>query len=407
MTIIVSSKLSSHLLYSYESEIVKEIIGKILDGFPWKNGLSHCKHSLIGIESRAEEVMKLLNIGVDEGAGVRFIGIHGMSGVGKTTLANFIYNMVSPQFEVSCFLPRKERHDIYRYNRRIDRVQNQLIYEIMGEEIKHNRMDDRARISVINRILRHRKVFLVLDDTDSEEQIEALAWSPNLFGEGSRILLTSRDAHLLNRHATASAIYELTLLNDNEALQLFSWHAFNQPYPPENYEKVSQEFVTYAQGLPFALKVFGSMMFGRSLHQYKAHMEKLQQVPDSNIDEHLKHVFSRLDDVEKELFLDIACFFKESNLVSITHKLESFGYFPNTSIATLRDKSLITISRGRLSMHNLIEKMGQEIVRSKSPFELGERSRLWHWKDVLHVLRNNTVSAFHNIICQIFINTLI
>jgi hypothetical protein len=134
-------------------------------------------------------------------------------------------------------------------------------------------------------------------------------------------------------------------------------------------------------------------MFGRSLDQYKADLEKLQRVPAFNIDEHLKGSFSRLDDVEKELFLDIACFFKESDLVSITHKLESFGYFSNSSIATLRDNSLITISRGRLSMHGLIEKMGQEIVCSKSPFEPGKCSRLWHWKDVLHVLDENAVSG--------------
>jgi hypothetical protein len=118
-------------------------------------------------------------------------------------------------------------------------------------------MDDRARICVISRILRHKRVFLVLDDVDSEEQIEALAWSPDLFGEGSRIILTSRDAHLLNRHATASAIYEVKLLNDNEALQLFCCKAFKQPYPQENYEKVSREFVTYDQGLPLALTVLG------------------------------------------------------------------------------------------------------------------------------------------------------
>jgi hypothetical protein len=65
-------------------------------------------------------------------------------------------------------------------------------------------------------------------------------------------------------------------------------------------------------------------MFGRSLDQYKADLEKLQRVPAFNIDEHLKGSFSRLDDVEKELFFDIACFFKESDLVSITHKLEKF-----------------------------------------------------------------------------------
>ncbi|XP_059430025.1 TMV resistance protein N-like [Corylus avellana] len=345
--------------------------------------------------------MKLLDIGVEEGGGgVRFVGIHGMAGVGKTTLAQVISHMVSPQFEVSCFLSCKEKddQDTSGYMRRIDRslnaLQNKLISKIlMGEEI--NRMDDCDRVCVISSRVRQRKVFLVLDDVDSEEQIEALAWSSDLFGEGSRIILTGRDAHFLNRHATASAIYEVKLLNDNEALQLFCWYAFRQPYPTEDSEKVSLEFVTYAQGLPLGLKGFGRSVHQRSLYECKARLEKLRVTSSwlSTIESPLELCLSKLDDVEKELFLDIACFFKESDLVSITHKLESFGYFPNASIATLRDNSLINTSRGILSMHGLIVKWGQEIVHGKSPMEPGKRSRLWHWEDVLHVLQNNTGTA--------------
>jgi hypothetical protein len=86
------------------------------------------------------------------------------------------------------------------------------------------------------------------------------------------------------------------------------------------------------------------------------------QVAPTEIIEPLQISFDGLQYLEKELFLDIACFFQGSDLVSIIHKLESFGYFPNIGIAVLRDKSLITISRGRLLMHVLIEKMGQHLV---------------------------------------------
>ncbi|KAF3945966.1 hypothetical protein CMV_027712 [Castanea mollissima] len=34
--------------------------------------------------------------------------------------------------------------------------------------------------------------------------------------------------------------------------------------------------------------------------------------------------------------------------------------------------------------------MGQEIIRRESPKEPGGRSRLWIYKDVIHVLKNNT-----------------
>ena len=57
------------------------------------------------------------------------------------------------------------------------------------------------------------------------------------------------------------------------------------------------------------------------------------------------------------------------------------------------DKSLITIDdHGILSMHDLLQDMGQEIVHHESPKEPGRRSRLWIYKDVIHVLKNNNVS---------------
>ncbi|KAM4070559.1 hypothetical protein ACB094_12G174100 [Castanea mollissima] len=41
-------------------------------------------------------------------------------------------------------------------------------------------------------------------------------------------------------------------------------------------------------------------------------------------------------------------------------------------------------------MHDLLQDMGQEIVRRESPKEPGGRSRLWIYKDVIRVLKNNT-----------------
>ena len=43
-------------------------------------------------------------------------------------------------------------------------------------------------------------------------------------------------------------------------------------------------------------------------------------------------------------------------------------------------------------MHDLLQEMGQEIVRCESPEEPGHQSRLWLYEDVLHILKNNTVS---------------
>ena len=99
-----------------------------------------------------------------------------------------------------------------------------------------------------------------------------------------------------------------------------------------------------------------------------------------------------LDDTQRDLFLDIAFLFKDMDNYCIRDTLKSLGHYPY-DIDVLQDKSLITIaSDGALWMHDLLKEMGRDIVRRESPEEPGKRSRLWSYKDVLHVLTSNAVS---------------
>jgi len=154
---------------------------------------------------------------------------------------------------------------------------------------------------------------------------------------------------------------------------------------------LSKDVVNYAEGLPLALEVFGSFLFGRRMDFWISARDLLKENPNLEILDKLKISFDGLDDLQQKLVLDIACFFNEANIDNITHKLESFGYYPNINIEVIADKSLISISWGRLWMHDLLRKMGQKIVHDESE-EPGRRSRLCHDKDVIRVLKNYTVS---------------
>nr|XP_023882249.1 disease resistance protein TAO1-like [Quercus suber] len=99
--------------------------------------------------------------------------------------------------------------------------------------------------------------------------------------------------------------------------------------------------------------------------------------------------------MQQELFLDIACFFNGEYKDGMIDILQSFGFCPDYNIGALVDRSLITIKKHRtLWMHDLLQEMGQEIVRRESFKELGGRSRLWRYEDVLHVLKNNIGKKF-------------
>nr|XP_023879095.1 TMV resistance protein N-like [Quercus suber] len=371
-----------HVNDSHESSDIQQILKRIFSELNFKFSSIFPK-GLVGIDSRVKEV---LDSYLDEGSGgVCFVGICGMGGMGKTTLAQEIYKRIFVNFEASSFIDNVREET---KNRGLVSLQKQLISKILMES-ETNIWKISEGINVIGNIVRNKKVLIVLDDVDGEEQLEALAGNHDWFGSGSRIIVTSRDSHLLRR-CDMNFIYTIKELNNDDALKLFSWRAFKKPDPKENYMDLSQDFVNYANGLPLALKVLGSLLFDKEIDEWIGALDKLKVEPDKKILDILKISYDGLTNTQKELFLDIACFFKGENKDCIRDILKSFGYYPEYNIGVLIDKSLITIEpKETIWMHDLLQEMGQEIVSQESPKELGGRRRLLHYEDVLFVLKNN------------------
>ena len=201
---------------------------------------------LVGMDSRVCEMKPLLCL---ESAGVRIIGIWGMSGIGKTTLAGAIFDRFRDQFEGCAFF-----EDVGKQLERegVEGIKERLLSRILG--IKN--LNSTGCISV-KTALCFKKVLVVLDNVKDSMIIEKLAKSRDWFGGGSRIIITTTNKDIMRIHEV-DEMYEVKKLDSDESMKLFSLCVFKQDHPIKDFVELSQGMVACTHGLPLAIKIWSS-----------------------------------------------------------------------------------------------------------------------------------------------------
>ncbi|RVW19343.1 Disease resistance-like protein DSC1 [Vitis vinifera] len=224
--------------------------------------------------------------------------------------------------------------------------------------------------------------------SDDVRMVGICAGNQDWFGQGSRIIVTTRDQRLLIQHKVD--YYEVAEFNGDEAFEFLKHHSLKYELLENDLQELSREIIFYAKGLPLALRVLGSLLFGMNKDEWRDYLVKLKSTPNIEIQEVLRLSYDRLDDEEKNIFLDIACFFKGEDKDHVVEILKGCGFSAKCGIKTLINKSLITINfANKLEMHDLIQEMGKGIVRQECPKEPERRSRLWEHEDIFDVLKRN------------------
>ncbi|XP_071740671.1 disease resistance protein RUN1-like [Rutidosis leptorrhynchoides] len=136
----------------------------------------------------------------------------------------------------------------------------------------------------------------------------------------------------------------MQLLNNNEALELLSLHAFQTKVPKDGYEELVQQVVRYCEGNPLALEVLGSYMSQkRTMAAWKSELTSFGKDFHGDIDGVLRRSYYWLTDFEKELFLHIACFFVGEHLDYVVNILEP-DYAAESKIKTLTKRCFLYVT---------------------------------------------------------------
>ncbi|XP_039164755.1 disease resistance protein RUN1-like isoform X1 [Eucalyptus grandis] len=179
-------------------------------------------------------------------------------------------------------------------------------------------------------------------------------------------------------------------MDGDQSLILLSRHAFRRNSPPSEFKDLAHEVVSTTGGLPLSLEVLGSLLCGKRPTQWRGTIKKLKKVPNRKVLEKLRISYDVLENGQKEIFLDIACFFIGTDERIASYMWDACEFFPEEAIEVLRFMSLIKVGvNHELIMHDQLRDLGREIVREENQQEPWYRSRLWESKEIQKVLEGN------------------
>ncbi|KAF8113217.1 hypothetical protein N665_0054s0032 [Sinapis alba] len=360
-------------------EIATDVSNKLNNSTP-----SSDFDNLVGMESHMIKMAPFLRLDSDE---VRIIGILGPSGIGKTTIARFLFKKHSGRFQLSVFMENiKKRYAVPvcsdDYSVKVF-LQEQFMSQLtnaMGFKISH--------LGSVKDRLKERKVLVVLDDVDRLVQLEAMAKETGWFGPWSRIIITTQDQKLL-KASSVNHVYRVDFPSSDEAFQMFCIYAFGHKSPKYGFTKLALEVTRLTGELPLGLRVMGSYFRGMSKNEWTNALPRAINRLDGEIESILMFSYDALRDEDKCLFLHIACFFKYDPADKVESCLANSFSDVTQGLHVLAEKSLISMDSGRIEMHNLLVHLGREIVRKQSVSEPRNRLFLDNAKDIGEVLSDD------------------
>ncbi|CAN1289511.1 Disease resistance protein L6 [Linum perenne] len=334
---------------------------------------------LVGIDGHVKAVVERLDL---DSKGVIMVGIHGIGGIGKTTIATAVFNKICAHFDRYCFVDGV-RETLQQRDGMIA-LQNKIISSAAKKVSPVSNASEGIRM-IRDRVSQY-KVLIVLDDVDDKFKFDNILGKFEHFVSSSRFIITSRNTKVLTS-LRCCKLYEVGEMSFEHSLQLFCKHAFRKDYPPHDYRTLSRDILSTTGGLPLTIKVVGSLLFQEEKDVWEEKLVRLQEMPEMEVFERLKISYDALEYEAKQIFLDIACFYVGTDKEIASYMWSDCKFYPVSSISVLIQRSIIKIGdKNEFKMHDQLRDMGKAIVREEDIEHPWMRSRIWSDDDAFELL---------------------
>ncbi|XP_022641645.1 TMV resistance protein N-like [Vigna radiata var. radiata] len=335
-----------------DAELVEKIVKSVVN-LP---ALSVTKFP-VGLQSHLEDLFRTIK---NKSTEFCMIEICGEEGSGKTTLAKAIYNQIHWTFKEKSFI---ENISQVTGTRGYIRLLEQLLLDVLKQKVEIPSVD------VGNKMIRERlygkRLLIVLDNVlHSYELLEVWTYNHYRFSKGTVIIITTSDENLLMGQPTYS-MFRIERMNAEESLELFSWHAFREPKPKEEYEDLARRVVSYCGGLPLVLEIIGSSLFERTEEEW--HRVLFAIDGRHRVSEIIKvSIEGSLNEMEKYIFVDVCCLFVGKSRAYVRKILKGCGVDADIAIRVLIQRNLIKIDNNKkFRVHPLLQNIGGQIIHEK------------------------------------------
>ncbi|KAJ7962142.1 Disease resistance protein [Quillaja saponaria] len=339
---------------------------------------------------------------------IQTIGVWGLGGVGKTTLAKQLAKEVeeSKMFVTVVMATATVNPDVRRIQGELA-DQLGLIFEQETEMGRANRL--------WQRINQEKSILIIIDDIWGEFELQAIGVLLGDGHKGSKLLLTSRSYDVLKREMGIQVGFRLEVLEEDEAWSLLEEMAGDTVEDP-NVQPIAMEVVKRCAGLPVLIATVAKALKDEELYAWKDALKQLERFDNEGVHEKvysaLELSYNHLKGQEmKSLFLLISLhgqpFVYKYDLLIISVGL---GLFKN--VETLEDARnrldkltkdlkasclLIENHREWVQIHDLVRETGSSIAKKDQLFHIGleSESKGWPRKDTFENFRGLLLSVRH------------